>query len=145
MLFVTCEKKNSLRWSGRPRTGLMYPSRAILASSLWCWKIFDVVGYQRNTFNDENFPIYVQKFWALASRGKWKTNPGLLDWATSGLPGRNNDHRYLVFPPHPRKNLKWNPGEVWWTPHRYIERWAYMSIDSIHFDLWPFLKQLQFR
>ena len=63
MLFVTCEKKNNLRWSGRPWTGFMYPSRAILTSSLWCWKffvhlIFVVVGHQRNIFNDENFPIY---------------------------------------------------------------------------------------
>ena len=63
MLFVTCEKKNNLRWSGRPWTGLMYPSRAILTLSLQRWKffmhlIFDVVGHRRNIFNDENFPIY---------------------------------------------------------------------------------------
>ena len=59
----------------------------------------------KHFFNDENFPIYVQKFWALASRGKWKTNPGLLDWATSGLPGRNNDHRYLVISSPPQKKI----------------------------------------
>jgi len=40
MLFVTREKKNNLRWSGRPRTSFMYPSRAILTSSLRHWKIF---------------------------------------------------------------------------------------------------------
>ena len=36
MLFVTCEKKNNLQWSGRPRMGFMYPSRSILTLSLQC-------------------------------------------------------------------------------------------------------------
>ena len=63
MLFVTCKKKNNLRWSGRPRTCFMYLSRAILTSSLRHWKIFVrlifvVVGHWRNIFNDENFLIY---------------------------------------------------------------------------------------
>ena len=58
-----CEKKNNLRWSGRPWTGFMYPSRAILTSSLRCWKIFVclifvVVGHWQNIFNDANFPVY---------------------------------------------------------------------------------------
>ena len=42
MLFVTCETKNNLRWSGRPRTGCMYLSRAILTSSLWHWKFLGI-------------------------------------------------------------------------------------------------------
>ena len=65
-ILVCClsrEKKNNLRWSGRPQTGFMYPSRAILSSSLQRCKIFVhlifvVVGHGRNIFNDENFPIY---------------------------------------------------------------------------------------
>jgi len=42
MLLVTCEQKNSLRWSGRQRTAFMYPSRGILTLSLRHWKIFSV-------------------------------------------------------------------------------------------------------
>ena len=55
----THKKRNNLRWSGRPRTGFIYPSRAILTSALkiLCL-IFVVVGHRRNIFNDENFPIY---------------------------------------------------------------------------------------
>ena len=59
-----CEKNNNLWWSGRPRTGFMYPcSKAILTLSLWHWKFFVrlisiVVGHRWNIFNDENFPIY---------------------------------------------------------------------------------------
>ena len=60
MLFVMCEKKK--RWSGRPRMGFTYPSRAILTSSLRCWKIFVclifVVGHRQNIFNNVNFPVY---------------------------------------------------------------------------------------
>ena len=60
MLFVTCEKKNNLRWSGRPRMGFMYPSRPMLTLSLRRWKffvglIFVVVGHRRNIFDNENF------------------------------------------------------------------------------------------
>ena len=53
-----CEKKNNLWWSGRPRMGFVYPSRAVLTSSLCRWKIFVrlifvIVGHRQNIFNDE--------------------------------------------------------------------------------------------
>ena len=63
MLFVMCEKKEQPTMVWKTTDGFhvsqqSYPHIVTSALKNFHASIFGVVGYRRNIFNDENFPIY---------------------------------------------------------------------------------------